>query len=60
LIFLSTKKTYLVQLCENACFCQDVGYIFYNDEKPLAAGGGVTEKYGHTKGLFHALISDSW
>ncbi|KAF6026206.1 crn-7 [Bugula neritina] len=29
----------------------DVGYIFYNDEKPLAAGGGVTEKYGHTKGV---------
>ncbi|XP_067942334.1 plancitoxin-1-like [Watersipora subatra] len=29
----------------------DVGYIMYNDEKPIEAGGGITESHGHTKGV---------
>lgn len=28
----------------------DVGYIFYNDEKPLSAGGQWSSTSGHTKG----------
>ena len=35
---------------------QDVGYVFYNDEKPLAAGGGYSSECGHTKGVFVNIL----